>query len=112
VRDALTDIERLLRDYGRNYEANLAAIAAARFEQDPRAGCRLLNDAEWWNDRDAVCAIDLAVEGGFSPEARRDGRRFRVALVEVFTTMIAYGERNAPGELVVSQMRKWLESRI
>lgn len=112
VQQTLREIERLLRAYGHTYEANLADIAAAAFARDPLTASRQLNSAEWWNDRDAVCTIDLAVEGGFTPEARRDGRRLRRALVDVFTTMRAYGERNDSGELIVSQLQKWLESHL
>lgn len=112
MQQSLRDIERLLRAYGHTYEANLAELAAATFARDPHAACRQLNSAEWWDARDAVCAIDLAVDGGFTPEARRDGRRLRHALIEVFTTMRAYGERNDGGELIVSQLQKWLESHL
>lgn len=112
VQRALNDIERLLRAYGHTYEANLAAIVAQTYARDPQAACRQLNSDDWWSDRDAVCAIDLAVDGGFTAEARRDGQQLRRALIAVFTTMLAYGEENASGELVVSQLQKWLESNI
>lgn len=112
VQRALNDIEQLLRAYGHIYAANLAAIVAETFARDPQAACRQLNSDDWWSDRDAVCAIDLAVDGGFTPQARQDGQQLRRALIAVFTTMLAYGEENASGELVVSQLQKWLESNI
>ncbi len=112
MHQALETTERLLRHYGHQYEANLAAIARERFSHDPAGACRAINSEEWWNSRQSVAAIDLAVDGGFTPQARRDAQRLRQALVEIFTTMRAYGERNAAGELVVSQFSKWLESRV
>jgi hypothetical protein len=112
VEGALHTIETLLRDYGRVYEANLAGIAYAGWCSDPHAACRAINCAEWWESADSVAAIDLAVEGGFTPGARRDAQRFRAALTEVLATMLAYGQHNRTGEIVVSQFQKWDESRI
>lgn len=110
--NALDETEQLLRRYGHVYEANLAAIARADFAQDPPTACRSLNRDEWWNGHRSVAAIDLAVDGGFTAESRRDAQRLCEALVEIFTTMLAYGEHNAAGEIVVSQFRKWQESHI
>lgn len=112
MRQALDQLERLMRQYGHTYEANLAAIARARFMQDPRDACRAINSDEWWHDSRSVAAIDLAVDGGFTPAARRDAQALRQALIEIFTTMRAYGEHNDAGEIMVSQFRKWAESRI
>lgn len=109
---ALEDVEQLLRRYGHVYEANLAGIGHAAFAEDPRAACRLLNRDEWWNGHRSVAAIDLALDGGFTAEARRDAQKLREALIEVFTTMLAYGEHHEAGEIVVSQFRKWQESHI
>lgn len=109
---ALRQIESLLRDYGHTYEANLAAIAREAFGRDPVAACGLVNSGEWWDGSDSVAAIDLAVDGGFTPRARADAQALRGALVEVFTTLLAYGERNSAGELIVSQFQKWEESRM
>lgn len=109
---ALARLETLLRQYGHAYEANLAGIVSRQYADDPAAACRLLNNDEWWGDGDAVCAIDLAIEGGFSAQARKDGRQLRQALIEIFSTMLAYGEHHEAGELTVSQFRKWLESNI
>ena len=59
-----------------------------------------------------MAAIDLAVEGGFTPKARQDAQALRSALIEVFTTMLAHGEQNVAGELIVSQFQKWMESHV
>jgi hypothetical protein len=112
MRQALEQLERLLRDYGHVYEANLAAIARATFERDPRAACREVNSEEWWNSTRSLAAIDFAVEGGFTAGSRQDARAYRAALSEVFNTMQANGEKNEAGELIVSQFHKWMESHI
>ncbi len=112
MQGALDRLESVLRQYGHTYEANLAVIARQRFSDDPAAACRLLNSDEWWGDGVSVCAIDLAIEGGFTAQARADGQQLRQALIEIFTTMLAYGEHHQEGELIVSQLRKWLESNV
>jgi hypothetical protein len=109
---ALSLIEGLLRDYGHAYQANLAMIARERFACAPQEACRILNDAEWWGGPDAIAAVDLALSGGFSAQARRDGQRLRAALIEVYTTMKGFGEHNGQAELVTSQFQKWLSSHI
>jgi hypothetical protein len=112
MRQALEQVESLLRDYGHVYEANLAAIAQATFERDPEAACRGINTEEWWNGADSLAAVDLAVEGGFTAQSRQDAMAYRAALSEIFDTMLASGERNEAGEIIVSQFRKWRESHI
>ena len=112
MRQALDDIERLLRAYSHTYEANLAAIVAETYRRDPKDACQQLKTDEWWEERDAVCGIDLALDGGFTPEARKDGKQLREALITVFMTMLAYGEKNDRGQLIVAQLQKWLESNI
>ena len=108
---ALDQVERLLRTYHHVYGANLAALARATYAQDPRAACRMLNSDEWWDGRQSVAAIDLAVDGGFTPTARQDAQALRRALIEILTTMLAYGEENV-AELIVSQFQKWMESHV
>jgi hypothetical protein len=109
---ALAQAEQLLRLYGHVYAANLAAIARAAFEKDPQAACRTINTEEWWDGNRSLSAIDLAVDGGFTADARRDAQRLRQALIVIFTTMRAYGEHNAAGEIVVSQFQKWMDSHV
>lgn len=112
MRQALADIESLLRRYGHDYEANLATIAARTFDGDPQAGCHAVNTTEWWESAHSVAAIDLAVSGGFTVQARQDAQLLRAALIKVFCTLRAYGERNDTGEIIVSQFQKWAESRV
>ena len=94
------------------YEANQAAIAGELYRRDPHAACRTLNDAGWWEDRQAVASVDLALSGGFTPEARADAQSLRAALVEINTRMCAYGERNARADIIVAQFGKWKESQV
>ncbi|MCB1790696.1 MAG: hypothetical protein KDJ24_10400 [Gammaproteobacteria bacterium] len=109
---ALTTIESLLRAYGHTYEANLAGIAAKLYRTDPAVACQSINSDEWWESSASVAAIDLAVSGGFTPQSRVDAQRLRQSLIEVFTTLLAYGEHNDAGEIIVSQFQKWTESHM
>lgn len=109
---ALRQIEDLLRRYGHAYEANQAAIVGEQFQRDPLAACRMINSDDWWDHRQSVAAIDLAVAGGFTAESRRDALAFRLALIQVFETLQAFGEQNAAGELIVAQFVKWNESHV
>ena len=110
--EALDRTERLLRSYGHVYQANLAAIARAQFTRDPKSACRAINNEEWWDSAASVAAIDLAIDGGFTAQARCDAQALRQALVVIFGTMRAYGEYNSAGEIVVSQFEKWRESHV
>ncbi len=110
--DPLRRTERLLRDYGHVYRANLAAIALDLFRRDPAAACRTINSEEWWEGSESVAATDLAVDGGFTTQAREDAWALRQALVEIFTTMLAYGEQNTAAEIIVAQFEKWRESHV
>lgn len=110
--NALTEIETLLRAYGHVYGANLAMIARETFAHDPLAACAALDDPDWWGGRDSIAAMDLALDGGFSPEARADGQRLRAALVEVCSTMKGYGIENEQAEIVTAQFVKWRSSQV
>ena len=112
ILEALERTEELLRNYGHAYEANLAVIARALFERDPKAACHAINTEEWWDKATSVAAIDLAVDGGFTAQARRDAQALRQALTEIFGTMLAFGEHNTTAEIIVSQFEKWRESHI
>jgi hypothetical protein len=112
MQQALAQIEQLLRSYGHTYEANLAAIARSAFERDPRAACQTLNSEEWWSSSRSLAAIDLAMDGGYTARSRQDSHALRLSLIEIFTTMRAYGEHNESAEILVSQFHKWLESHI
>ncbi len=105
-------VEKLPRSYGRTYEADLAAIARDTFAHNPPDACRQINNEEWWNDTQSLAAIDLSIDGGFSPRSREDARSLRRALIEIFITMRAYDERNETGELVICQLRKWIDSHV
>jgi hypothetical protein len=87
-------------------------IARDQFARSALDGCRTLNDDAWWGGRDSIAAIDLAVEGGYSDEARRDAKRLRVALIEIYTVMKDVGEINERAEIATSQSIKWVVSGI
>jgi hypothetical protein len=109
---ALETTEALLRRYHHDLAANLAEIVLRRFPDDPAGACRLLNSVEWWGPGPCVAEIELVVDGGFSPDARRDGRQLRRALLEIYLCMKAYDEFNEAAEIQVAQFDKWLRSDI
>ena len=112
VEAALETVESLLRKYGHVYQANLVEIVLQHCRIDFRGACRALNSDEWWAHRNAIAACDLALDGGFSAEARADVDRFRAALVEIYATMKGQDECHAEGEIVAAQFHKWLTSRV
>jgi hypothetical protein len=71
-----------------------------------------LTSEEWWGDTDSVAAVDLAIEGGFSPQARRDAASLREALVDLAQGMADRGVRDPTAGIVAAQLRKWLASGI
>jgi hypothetical protein len=108
----LTEIEVLLRQYEHVYHANLASTAKDAEEREIGAGLRQLNSDEWWGDSDSVAAVDLAISGGFTPEARRDAARFRKRLTELYQFMVDHDLHHEKGEIVVAQFKKWLASHV
>jgi hypothetical protein len=112
MEEALRTVENLLRKCGQPYQANLAMIAGEQFARSPTEACCSLNDHEWWSGRDSVAATDLAVDGGFSSEARADGKRLREALIHIYATMKAHGQRHEQGEVVIAQLTRWLGSHV
>jgi hypothetical protein len=112
MENALRTVETLLRKYGHTYQANLAMIAREQFMASPQAGCRVLNDDEWWGGSDSVAAVDLAVDGGFGAQAREDAKRLWGALIEIYATMKAYGKSHPQAEIVTAQFNKWLTSHV
>ena len=83
MKQHLTEIEELLRKYEHVYQANLAMTARDAEEREVGTGLRQLDSDEWWGDSDSVAAIDLAITGDFTPEARRDAATFRKLLTEL-----------------------------
>ena len=112
MEEALATIERLLRQYGHVYRANLVDSARLQWANAPQAVAIRLNTAEWWSDKNAIAAVDLAIEGGFGAQARTDGQRLRRALIMVYEHMQACGQSSTEAEIVVSQFKKWLSSAI
>jgi len=112
MKERLERIERLLRKYGQVYHANLAMLAVKEEAREPGSGLSQLSSDEWWGDAESVAAIDLAIAGGFSPEARRDAAALRTDLVELYQLMADHGLHNEKGEIMAAQFRKWLASQI
>jgi len=112
VKRQLERVEQLLRQYDRVYHANLAMLARQAAERDPRNALAQLDSDEWWGDAESVAAIDLAIGGGFSPQARRDAMALRQDLAELYQIMVDQGVHNEKGEIMVAQFRKWLASHM
>ena len=112
MKQHLIEIEALLRKYEHVYHANLAMTLRDAEEREPGAGLRQLDSDEWWGDSDSVAAIDLAITGGFTPEARRDAAPFRRLLTELYQVMVDHDLHNEKGEIMAAQFRKWLVSQV
>jgi len=112
VKERLGRVEQLLRKYDQVYQANLAMLAASAAEKGPAAGLAQLDSDEWWGNADSVAAIDLAIAGGFSPEARRDAATLRRDLADLYQLMVDHGVHNEKGEIMAAQFRKWLASHM
>lgn len=107
MRETPCEIERLLRHHGFVYQANLAGIAAATYTRSPREAYPVLLSDEWWGDRGSIAAVDLAVAGGFTPEARRDGQALRAALVAVFGELREVVDTDEHTALIARHFHKW-----
>jgi hypothetical protein len=112
MKQHLTEIEALLRKYEHVYQANLAMTARDAEEREAGAGLRQLDSDEWWGDSDSVAAVDLAITGGFTPEARRDAATFRKLLTELYQVMVDHDLHNEKGEIMAAQFKKWLVSQV
>ncbi|MGV6859595.1 MAG: hypothetical protein ACWA5X_11545 [bacterium] len=112
MKQALHQIETLLRQYQHPYEANLAAIVREQAKTDILKACQLLDSDEWWADRDSIASIDLAIEGGFSPESRKHAQTLRHSLTTLAAHMEHHHIHNEEATLTASQFNKWEVSHI
>lgn len=112
MEETLRRIEHLLREHGLVYQANLAGIAATTWARDKTRACALLLSDEWWGDHDSIAAVDLAVAGGFTPEARRDGQALRALLVEVFRQLRRSAITDDHMAVVARHFYKWSVSGV
>ncbi len=112
MRELLSQIETLLRDYDCVYEANCVEITLRALNQDPAHFWDLLNSNEWWGESGSVCQVDLAIQSGFTAEGREDSRRLRGWLIEVHDALLEQGINNPRASLIAAEFRKWAASRI
>ena len=110
MRATLAEIEDLLHRYGQDYQASVVAATRHAWADDRPLALQRLTSPEWWETPDSVAAVDLAIAGGFSPQARADHDRFLRALIDVYEQMTRAGAINPRAELVVAEFRKWLAS--
>lgn len=111
MNDDLWDVEQLLRRYGHGDRADWVMRARELYARDPERALRVVSGDDWWGGKDSIAAVDLGLDGGFSPEARRDGQRLRATLVAIEETLASVGGSNPQAQLVAAQFRKWLVSQ-
>lgn len=109
---ALTTLENLMRRYDHVYFANLVMIAARTLNHDPQKACDLVLSDEWWLGKDALSAVDLSLDGGFTLQAREDAKTFRQALIDIYQFTQQQDRSHREAELITAQFHKWLESLV
>jgi len=112
IRQALTQLEPLLRHYDFIIEANRVAGVLQLLNLDKQKAFQLLLDDTWWVGQDAVAEVDLSIAGGFTAKARADQDRLQTLVIELYQGMQAAGLENEHAQLVTSQYHKWLVSRM
>lgn len=112
MKELFDELETLLRKYQHVYQANLAMTAGEAEQRAPGSGIQQMDSEEWWGNSKSVAAIDLAIDGGFTPESRRDAAALRKALVELYQLMADQGLSNDQGEIMAAQFKKWLASQV
>ena len=110
--DALQELEVLLRKYEQAYLANTVTVAMGyAVSGDERLWPGLCSD-EWWGDSDSIAAVEPAVLGGFTRNARADSRRLRELMLAVYAGMQAHCIPPPEARLMANQFNKWLVSQI
>jgi hypothetical protein len=110
--DALQELEALLRKYEQPYLANTVTVATGyALAGDERLWQGLCSD-EWWGDSDSIAAVEPAVLGGFTRDARADSRRLRELMLAVYAGMQTHCIPPPEARLMANQFNKWLVSQV
>ena len=110
--DALQELEALLRRYGQPCLANRVHLAIGyAAAQDERLWASLCSD-DWWGDSDSIAAIEPAVLGGFTRDARADSRRLRELMLAIYAEMQTHCIPPPEARLMANQFNKWLASQV
>jgi hypothetical protein len=112
MNDELWKVEQLLRRYGHGEGADRAMRARELYARERARAFAAVRGDDWWGDKDSIATLDLGLDGGFSPEARLDGRRLRAALVAIEEEIASQGQSSPQARLVAAQFRKWLASQV
>ena len=112
IKQILTDLETLLRDYDFIREANTVNGVIQLFSNNHDMACRQIMQESWWVGDDAVAEADLAIAGGFTAQAREDQDRFQELIIALYRQLSGQGYQSEFAKLVTSQYHKWLASRM
>ena len=108
----LIQLEALLREYDFTREANLVAGICKLQLHHPEQAYQLMIDEAWWVGADAVAEANIAIAGGFTPDARHDQDKFQTLIIELYQLLNQQGYDSEHAKLVTTQYNKWLVSRV
>lgn len=110
--DALRELESLLRKYQQPYLANAVTVALGHATVSDDRLWATLCSSDWWGDSDSIAAVEPAVLGGFTHEARHDSRRLRELMLAVYDEMQHHCIPPPEAKLMAAQFNKWLTSQM
>ena len=110
--EALQELEALLRRYGQPYLANTVSVATGYALAGDERLWPSLCSVEWWGDSGSIAAIEPAVLGGFTRDARADSRRLRELMLTVYAGMQTHCILPPEARLMANQFNKWLVSQV
>lgn len=110
--EALQELEALLRRYGQPYLANTVSVATGYALAGDERLWPSLCSVEWWGDSGSIAAIEPAVLGGFTRDARADSRRLRELMLTVYAGMQTHCIPPPEARLMANQFNKWLVSQV
>lgn len=109
---SLQGLESLLRKYEQPCLASAVSLALNHANaRDERLWTDLCS-GDWWGDSDSIAAIEPAVPGGFSRDARADSRRLRERMLIIYAGMQTHCVPPPEARLMANQFNKWLTSLI
>jgi hypothetical protein len=110
--DILKELESLLRKYEQPYLANTVTVALGlALVNDVRLWANLCTP-DWWGDSESIAAVEPAVLGGFTQEARDDSRKVRELMIQIYNKMEKHCIPPPEAKIMVAQFNKWLASQM
>lgn len=110
--ETLEALETLLRKYDQPYLANSAKVALSFADSKDDRLWATLCSVDWWGDSNSIAAVEPAVLGGFTQEARDDSRRIRELMLDLFDEMQKHCIPPQEAKLMAAQFQKWLASEV